>query len=116
MSVDQKYKDMGHSFNKSILRAYDIRGVIGKTLNATDAFYLGKTYASEVQTRFLSASIVVGFDGRISSPDLENSLVEGMLSVGAKVTRIGLGPTPMLYFAGEYLQGLIILQIIMGLR
>ncbi len=104
MSVDKNYKDMGHSFNKSILRAYDIRGVIGKTLNATDAFYLGKTYASEVQTRFLSASIVVGFDGRISSPELENSLVEGMLSAGAKVTRIGLGPTPMLYFAGEYLK------------
>ena len=89
---------MNHKFHPSILRAYDIRGIFNQTLFVEDAFFVGKSFAS-----FLSKSnlkkIVVACDGRVSSPKLKASLIKGLLESGLEVIDIGVGPTPLLYFA-----------------
>jgi len=87
-----------HRFEPTILREYDIRGVVGKTLGAEDAYALGRSFATVV-LRNGGRRIVVGYDGRLSSPMLEAALVEGLADGGVGVVRIGLGPTPMLYYA-----------------
>jgi phosphomannomutase len=92
-----------HSFHPSILREYDVRGTVGKTLHAVDARALGRAFGTLV-ARQGGTSIAVGYDGRTSSPILEAALLEGLLSTGLAVTRVGLGPTPMLYFATYHLK------------
>lgn len=88
----------GHAFNPTILREYDIRGIVGETLGEADAYAIGSAFASLVQEKG-GRRVAVGRDGRLSSPTLEAALVEGFVSQGVDVLRIGLGPTPMLYFA-----------------
>jgi phosphomannomutase len=88
----------GHVFNPTILREYDIRGVVGDTLNEADARALGRAFAAIVAEK-RGKRVAVGRDGRLSSPSLEAALVEGLTGNGIDVVRIGLGPTPMLYFA-----------------
>jgi phosphomannomutase len=88
----------GHVFNPTILREYDVRGVVGETLSEKDARALGRAFASIVSEKG-GRSVAVGRDGRLSSPHLEAALVEGLTAGGIDVQRIGLGPTPMLYFA-----------------
>ena len=91
-----------HRFDPTILREYDIRGVVGRTLNDGDARALGRAFGSMM--RASGASLVaVGYDGRLSSPDLAAALVDGLTASGVDVVRIGLGPTPMLYFATHHL-------------
>ena len=80
------------------LRAYDIRGVVGRTLSAADARAIGRAFGTSIGRRG-GRRVCVGFDGRLSSPELEAALVEGLMRAGAHVIRVGLGPTPMLYFA-----------------
>ncbi|KUR72356.1 phosphomannomutase [Novosphingobium fuchskuhlense] len=89
---------MVHQFHPGILREYDIRGTCGKTLEPEDAYALGRSFATRV-VRAGRSKVAVGFDGRISSPILEEALVAGLCASGADVLRIGLGPTPMLYYA-----------------
>jgi len=94
-----------YRFDPVILREYDIRGTaigaVGKNLDATAAKALGQAYGT-MAIRAGAKSIVVGYDGRVSSPELEAALVEGLVSTGLKVERVGLGPTPMLYFSVIY--------------
>jgi Phosphomannomutase len=87
-----------HSFDLSILREYDVRGVFGKTLGPDDARAIGRSFASVVR-RGGGARIAVGYDGRTSSPTLEAALVEGIVAAGVDAVRIGLSTSPMLYFA-----------------
>lgn len=87
-----------HRFHPSILREYDIRGVFGETLSADDARAVGRSFGSVVRSRG-GSRVAVGCDGRISTPVLEHALVEGLTASGVDVVRIGLGPSPMLYFA-----------------
>lgn len=87
-----------HTFDPTSLREYDIRGIVGKTLHPEDAFAIGRTFASMV-IRNGGKTIAIGFDGRLSSPSLEEALVKGAVASGADVIRVGRGPTPMLYFA-----------------
>ncbi|QCE32180.1 phosphomannomutase/phosphoglucomutase [Acetobacteraceae bacterium] len=87
-----------HHFNPNILRAYDIRGVIGEELNPVDAYAVGCAFAEKVHLSG-GKKIVVGYDGRLSSTELEKNLVSGIVDAGLDVLRIGLGPTPMVYFA-----------------
>ncbi len=94
---------MSHRFHPSILREYDIRGIIGETLGADDARAIGRSFATVVR-RAGGTGVAVGYDGRISSPMLEHALVEGLTAGGIDVVRIGLGPTPMLYFAEASLE------------
>jgi phosphomannomutase len=87
-----------HVFNPTILREYDIRGVVGDTLGEVDARALGRAFA-EVVAEKGGRRVAVGRDGRLSSPALEGALVDGLAQSGIDVLRIGVGPTPMLYFA-----------------
>ncbi|MDG6095139.1 phosphomannomutase/phosphoglucomutase [Acetobacter sp. AN02] len=87
-----------HSFDPTSLREYDIRGIVGKTLTTDDAFAIGRTFGSLV-VRNGGKTVTVGYDGRLSSPDLEAALVRGVTACGLHVVRVGCGPTPMLYFA-----------------
>jgi len=89
---------MSHQFAPSILREYDIRGVFGETLGAEDARAVGRSFGTRL-IREGGRKVVVGYDGRVSSPMLEHALVEGLCASGVDVIRIGLGPSPMLYFA-----------------
>ena len=88
----------GYRFDPTILREYDIRGVVGETLAAADADALGRAFGTVVR-REGGGRVAVGYDGRLSSPELEAALVEGLKRSGVDAVRIGLGPTPMLYFA-----------------
>ena len=88
----------GHSFHPTFLREYDARGIVGETLEAADARALGRAFGT-LLARSGRRSAAVGHDGRLSSPGLEAALVEGLAAAGVDVVRIGLGPTPMLYFA-----------------
>jgi len=87
-----------HEFHPGILREYDIRGIVGDTLSTADAYAIGRTFASIIGESAASPRIATGFDGRLSSPELESELVRGLTDAGADVVRIGLGPTPMLYY------------------
>jgi len=87
-----------HQFAPTILREYDIRGVVGETLHARDAHAVGLAFGTAVRGGG-GRTVSVGYDGRLSSPELEAALVEGLRACGLTVWRIGLGPTPMLYFA-----------------
>ncbi|MCS6931980.1 MAG: phosphomannomutase/phosphoglucomutase [Acetobacteraceae bacterium] len=91
-----------HRFHPTCLREYDIRGVVGKTLSEADAFAIGRCFGSVV-ARAGGRTVAVGYDGRLSSPALEASLVAGLLACGLEVIRIGCGPTPMLYYAARTL-------------
>ena len=86
-----------HNFKKTILREYDIRGIIDEDLNSIDALYLGKAFATLLKKQKFK-NVVVGYDGRISSINFEKELVKGLSSTGINVYKIGLVPTPLLYF------------------
>jgi len=87
-----------HSFDRTVLREYDIRGIVGKTLKPEDAFAIGRCFGSVV-VRAGGKRVAVGYDGRLHSPELEAQLVAGLRACGLEVVRIGLCATPMLYFA-----------------
>ena len=93
---------MPHEFDPTILREYDIRGIVGKTLSAADARAIGRAYAITLAEAH-GSRVAVGYDGRLTSPELEAALVDGLATEGADVVRIGLGPTPMLYYAAATL-------------
>jgi phosphomannomutase len=87
-----------HAFHPTSLREYDIRGIIGETLGEADAYAIGRGFATLIG-RAGGKKVVVGYDGRLSSPMLEAALVAGLNDSGIDVVRIGMGPTPMLYYA-----------------
>ena len=95
---------MPHRFDPTILREYDIRGIVGTTLfrgrrRGSSAAPLPRRWRRRGGRR-----VAVGYDGRLTSPELEAALVEGLAAGGADVVRIGRGPTPMLYFAAATLK------------
>ena len=89
---------MTHQFHSTVLREYDIRGIIGETLGPDDARAIGRGFATLLR-RAGGKLVAVGYDGRVSSPMLEHALCEGLTASGCDVRRIGMGPTPMLYYA-----------------
>jgi phosphomannomutase len=91
-----------HRFDPSILREYDIRGTVGSTLSAADLYAIGRAFGT-VLARAGGTSAATGYDGRLSSPELEAALAEGLQAAGIDVARVGRGPTPMLYFATHHL-------------
>ena len=93
---------MTHAFNPTILREYDIREIVGDTLTEADAYGLGRTYASIARDEG-ARRIAVGRDGRTHSGMLEAALVRGLTEGGIDAVLIGMGPSPMLYFATHYL-------------
>ena len=91
-----------HSFDPTTLREYDIRGIVDRTLSAADAFAIGRCFGSVI-ARGGGRTVAVGYDGRLSSPELEAALVRGLRTSGMEAVRIGRGPTPMLYYAATVL-------------
>lgn len=86
----------------AIFRAYDIRGVVGKTLSAENCYEIGKAFGTEAW-QLGEQTVVVGRDGRHSSNELAEALMRGLRESGRDVIDLGLVPTPLLYFATHYL-------------
>ncbi len=95
--------NFSHRFDPTTLREYDIRGIVGRTLSEADAFAIGRCFGTIV-ARNGGHTIAVGYDGRLSSPALEEALAAGFMASGMEVIRIGRGPTPMLYYAATTLK------------
>ena len=89
---------MSHTFHPTVLREYDIRGIIGETLGPDDARAIGRGFATLLRQAG-GKKVAVGYDGRISSPMLARALCEGLTASGCDVVDVGMGPTPMLYYA-----------------
>jgi phosphomannomutase len=114
-----------HHFDPTVLREYDIRGVVGRTLHPADAFAIGRVFGSMLAEAGRVAKgaaagdaaatgggaalgggkrVAVGYDGRLTSPDLEQAVVDGLRASGVEALRVGRGPTPMLYYAAAKLE------------
>ncbi|MDX2209804.1 MAG: phosphomannomutase/phosphoglucomutase [Sphingopyxis sp.] len=87
-----------HQFQSTSLREYVIRGIIGETLGEADAYAIGRGFATLIG-RSGGTTVAVGYDGRVSSPSLAEALVRGLNDSGCDAVIIGMGPTPMLYYA-----------------
>ena len=96
-SLEVDEASVSQTINPEIFREYDIRGVVGKTLSPEVVFVIGKAIGSEAYSRG-EQSVVVGRDGRLSSPKLHKALVDGLLSSGRDVIDLGMVPTPLVYF------------------
>ncbi|HMS22027.1 MAG TPA: phosphomannomutase/phosphoglucomutase [Sphingorhabdus sp.] len=94
---------MPHNFHPTSLREYDIRGIIGETLGAEDAYAIGRGFAT-LLGRAGGKKVAVGYDGRTSSPMLEKALIRGINDSGLDAVSVGMGPTPMLYYAEAVLE------------
>ncbi len=95
-------KDMtpqAYNFDPEILREYDIRGQINKNLSVNDAYAVGCAYGTYVKRQTGGNRVCLGYDGRESSVDFQKAVAAGLMAMGIQVERVGLGPTPMLYFA-----------------
>jgi phosphomannomutase/phosphoglucomutase len=87
-----------------IFRAYDIRGVVGDSLTAETAYWIGRAVGSQSLAQG-EPNVIVGRDGRLSGPELLQQLVQGLLDCGCQVTDVGMVPTPVVYFAANVLEG-----------
>ncbi|WP_428835262.1 phosphomannomutase/phosphoglucomutase [Pseudomonas peli] len=87
-----------------IFRAYDIRGVVGRTLNAETTYWIGRAIGSQSLAQG-EPNIAVGRDGRLSGPELAQQLIQGLLDCGCNVSDVGMVPTPVVYYAGHILTG-----------
>src|SRR5262249_61589315 len=85
-----------------IFKAYDIRGVVGRTLTPAYVEAIGQAIGSEVLARG-GKKVAVGYDGRLSGPELAAALARGIPASGAGGIEVGRGTPPMGYFAGHQL-------------
>jgi phosphomannomutase / phosphoglucomutase len=88
----------------AIFRAYDIRGIVGKTLTKEVVYDIGRALGTEAR-KHGCGTIVVGRDGRTSSPYLAEALADGIMATGQNVLDIGMVPTPVLYFVARHTEG-----------
>lgn len=86
-----------------IFRAYDIRGIVDKTLTKDIVYNIGRAFGSEAKEQGIS-QIVIGYDGRLSSPAFTEALAKGVITAGVNVIDIGMVPTPLLYFAAQQIE------------
>jgi phosphomannomutase/phosphoglucomutase len=100
--LDIQTGEMMDTIDPSIFRAYDIRGVVDRTLTARAVELVGRAIGSEALQRGRN-TVVVGRDGRLSGPVLSSALIRGIISTGCDVKDVGCVPTPVLYFATYYL-------------
>ncbi|MFT5720183.1 MAG: phosphomannomutase/phosphoglucomutase [Motiliproteus sp.] len=87
-----------HTVPESIFRAYDIRGVVGDTLTPALVYHIGRAVGAEAAA-LDEQSVVVGADGRLSSPDMSAALIAGLRASGRNVLDVGMVPTPVTYYA-----------------
>ena len=88
---------------REIFKAYDIRGIVGKTLTPAFVEIIGRAIGSEAIDRG-QEEISIGFDGRLSGPELSQSLIKGILKTGINVINLGMVTTPMVYFSTFFLK------------
>ena len=93
----------GLDFNSVIFRAYDIRGVFGEELSCEVVYEIARAIGTMAHKKN-QQNIIVGRDGRISSPELHQVLIDGLRSTGIDIIDIGIVPTPATYFASYHLQ------------
>ncbi|MDR5786673.1 phosphomannomutase/phosphoglucomutase [Caballeronia sp. LP003] len=86
--------------SQSIFKAYDIRGIVGKTVDKDVAKSIGQSFGSEIKKQG-GDSVVVARDGRLSGPELVGALSDGLRAAGVDVVDIGMVPTPVGYFAAS---------------
>ena len=91
------------AIDRGIFRAYDVRGIVGETLDAGVAELLGHSIGSLMQEQGVT-DIVVGRDGRLSGPMLVEGLIAGLRKSGRNVIDIGMAPTPVIYFGAYHLR------------
>ena len=87
---------------KEIFKAYDIRGIVGKTLTPEIVELIGHALGSEAKKRG-QTEICIGYDGRLSGPELAHALSSGIRKAGINVVNLGMVATPMVYFAAYHL-------------
>ncbi|EMS3228306.1 TPA: phosphomannomutase/phosphoglucomutase [Neisseria gonorrhoeae] len=86
------------SITRDIFKAYDIRGIVGKTLTDDAAYFIGRAIAAKAAEKGI-ARIALGRDGRLSGPELMEHIQRGLTDSGISVLNVGMVTTPMLYFA-----------------
>ncbi|MEC4719278.1 phosphomannomutase/phosphoglucomutase, partial [Noviherbaspirillum sp. CPCC 100848] len=91
------------TLSQSIFKAYDIRGIVGKTLDADVARQIGQAFGTAAAGKG-EQTVVIGRDGRLSGPELSAALAEGLQSAGVNVIDLGVVATPMVYFATHALE------------
>lgn len=91
------------AIDRGIFRAYDIRGIVGQSLDKGVAELIGQAIGSLMHDKGLE-DIVVGRDGRLSGPDMADGLTRGLRKAGRNVIDIGMVPTPVVYFGGYHLR------------
>src|SRR6478735_8922129 len=91
------------AISPEIFKAYDIRGIVGKTLTPAAAELIGRAIGSQARA-VAQTQVVIGRDGRLSGPDLSQALSRGLQASGVDVIDIGPVATPMLYFATHELK------------
>jgi phosphomannomutase/phosphoglucomutase len=101
-SSSERQRASPSSVDRSIFRAYDIRGVVGSTLDEGVARLIGQSVGSLMREKGLQ-EIVVGRDGRLSGPSLSAALIDGLRRAGCDVIDIGEAPTPLVYFGTFHL-------------
>lgn len=99
MTAQSAQNKAKHNFTPTIFREYDIRGIVGQTLFAQDAYFIARAFATKAAQANPNGIICVGRDGRLSSPEMHDAICRGIVDSGLGVLDIGLGPTPMLYYA-----------------
>jgi len=104
LSVVTAEVDSKKKVTSTIYRAYDIRGIVDQTLTTDIVFNIGQAVASEAKENNIK-TIVIGRDGRLSSPAFSESLTKGIISTGVNVLDIGLVPSPLVYFVAQHTEG-----------
>src|SRR5262245_10951849 len=94
--------ETAHKFDPTVLREYDIRGIVGGTIHPADARAIGRSFCTIVKRKG-GKRVALGYDGRLSSPELAAACIEGLTASGVDVVNIGVAATPMLYFAVYHL-------------
>lgn len=94
---------MTDSFPSEIFKAYDIRGIVGKSLTEELTFQIGQAIGSEVIAQKQN-QIVIGRDGRLSGPALSEALSNGLRAAGVDVVDIGVAPSPVVYYSAYKLE------------
>ncbi|MCW8885998.1 MAG: phosphomannomutase/phosphoglucomutase [Motiliproteus sp.] len=100
--MDTLNKSLPETLPESIFRAYDIRGIVGDTLDSTIVYHIGRAIGAAAAAEG-QPNVIVGADGRISSPAMNEALVAGLRDSGRDVLDIGMVPTPVLYYATHIL-------------
>ena len=93
---------MMHEIPHEIFKAYDIRGIVGKTITVDNVERIGHAIGSDARARNLT-TIAIGRDGRLSGTELSQALARGIQRSGVNVVDVGMVATPMLYFAAHEL-------------